>query len=383
MTSRERINRQKCLTGLIDAHESLQRQGVTRRRVLKGVAGTTALAAMGPWVVSGASDELIVSSYGGEFEKIYKKTVVEPFEKKFGVKVIYDPKGSSSQKYARIRATNGSPGFDVAAEQSPEDVILGEREGLILPMTESEVPEIAHIFPRARAAIPPYGIIHSVQYVGLLYNPDKLDPAPDSWWDYWKAWEVYGEKIKKRLLMFNTGNVGSIYVLILGAEMSGGSINNMEPVWPMLEAIRPYIGPTMMNSAEAVPYYENEDVWLSPYWSARSSLFISRGLNMRLVAPKEGVYMHAACISIPIGTKNPKLAYEFVNHRISKETQHDFCVGYHISPTRGDITGWPDWFAESQFTTAKKWEGVRIADPEIIGANRAAWAIKWQEIMAG
>ena len=378
MSGKERVDRRR---RHVNRRQWLETRGVSRRQGLKGTAGAAAFAAgMGPWIVSGASDELVVSSYGGEFEKIYKKTVVEPFEKKFGVKVIYDPKGSSSQKYARIRATKGSPGFDVAAEQSPEDIILGQREGLILPMTEREVPEIAGIFPGARKPIPPYGVIHSVQYVGLLYNPDHLD-APDSWWHYWEAWKKYGEKIRKRLLMFNTGNVGSIYLLILGAELGGGGIDNMDPVWPMLQALKPYIGPTMQNSVEAVPYYENEDVWLSPYWSARSSLFISRGLNMRLVAPKEGVYMHAACMSIPIGTKNKKLAYEFVNFRISKEVQREFCLGYHISPTRGDITDWPDWFSETQFTTAKKWESVQIADPEIIGAKRGEWTVKWQEIM--
>ena len=378
MNRKSAVNRRQRRTNFRPTSES---RGLSRRQVLKGAAATAAFAAgMGPSIVSGASDELIISAYGGEFEKIYKKTIVEPFEKKFGVKVTYDPAGSSSQKYARIRATKGNPGFDVAAEQAPEDILLGQREGLILPITESDVPENAKIFARARNVIPPYGVMHSLQYVGLLYNPDHLE-APDSWWHYWEAWKKYDEKIKKRILMFNTGNVGTLYLLITGAELAGGGINNMDPVWPMLEALKPYIGPTMQNSIEAVPYYENEEVWLSPYWSARSSLFISQGLNMRLVAPKEGVYGLASCSSIPIGTKNKKLAYEFLNFRISQEVQREFCLGYHISPTRGDITDWPDWFAQTQFITEESWERVNIADPETIGAKRGEWTVKWQEIM--
>ena len=250
---------------------------------------------MGPSIVSGASDELIISAYGGEFEKIYKKTIVEPFEKKFGVKVTYDPAGSSSQKYARIRATKGNPGFDVAAEQAPEDILLGQREGLILPITESDVPENAKIFARARNVIPPYGVMHSLQYVGLLYNPDHLE-APDSWWHYWEAWKKYDEKIKKRILMFNTGNVGTLYLLITGAELAGGGINNMDPgvadVWRRSSRIsarpcrirsRPY--PTMRTRRSGyrpigarVPRFSSVRVSTCAWWPQKRAFTVWRAV---------------------------------------------------------------------------------------------------------
>ena len=53
------------------------------------------------------------------------RTTIEPFEKKFGVKVIYDNTGMAAQNYAKIRASRGAPGIDVAGELTPAEVILG------------------------------------------------------------------------------------------------------------------------------------------------------------------------------------------------------------------------------------------------------------------
>ncbi|MBA8801246.1 spermidine/putrescine-binding protein [Agrobacterium sp. RC10-4-1] len=44
-----------------------------------------------------SSEQLIVNSYGGPYEEIIRSRIIEPFEKEFNVKVIYDAVGSASQ----------------------------------------------------------------------------------------------------------------------------------------------------------------------------------------------------------------------------------------------------------------------------------------------
>ena len=116
-----------------------------------------------PWPASGApyvwaqqTDEtLVVNSFGGEYQELFEKTVIEPFEKKFGVKVMHDATGTSSQDYAKIRASKGAPGFDVAAALSPPEVILGAKEGLLEKITDKEVPNLRYTWEKARQTLPP------------------------------------------------------------------------------------------------------------------------------------------------------------------------------------------------------------------------------------
>src|SRR4029077_3455435 len=96
-------------------------------------ASTAAVLGLGaPYVWGQRSEEtLVVNSFGGEYQELFESAVIQPFEKKFGVKVVHDPTGTSSQDYAKIRASKGAPGFDVAAALSPPEVVLGAKEGLL------------------------------------------------------------------------------------------------------------------------------------------------------------------------------------------------------------------------------------------------------------
>ena len=127
---------------------------VTRRSVLGGAA---AAAGGGPWIVARAADTLTVAAYGGEYRDIFTQTVIEPFERRFSVKVTYDDSGGVDP-YPRIRASRGAPGFDVAAEMVPATVILGAREKLLEPITEREVPNLKHLWPGSSKLMPPNGI---------------------------------------------------------------------------------------------------------------------------------------------------------------------------------------------------------------------------------
>ena len=86
--------------------------------------------------------------------------------------------------------------------------------------------------------------------------------------------------------------------------------------------------------------------------------------------------------SVPVGAKNKKLAYEFINFWLERETQRAWCLAYFCSPGRGDIGDWPKAFAESQIVTAEQFARVKFPDHEAIGANRKDWTLRWQEIMA-
>ncbi|HVL73432.1 MAG TPA: extracellular solute-binding protein [Beijerinckiaceae bacterium] len=354
--------------------------GPTRRDVLVG-AGAFGTAMAAPAVIPAlASETLIVNSQGGEYQEIIEKTVLQPFEKKFGVKVVHDPVGTAAQDYARIRASRGAPGFDVAHNLTPPEVILGAKENLLERVSEREVPNLKYAFEKGKAVVPPHGVPHTYMYAALIYNRDRVE-RPTSWADYWEPHKRYGDKIKGHVIAFHPTNLLAVYALLHAAELGGGGADNMDPAWKLLQAQKPYHGPVVTGSSEAVPHFENGQVWIAPYWSPRSAYYIARGLPFGMVVPKEGVKGLCDVGAVPVGAANKKLAFEFLNFRLDPEIQREFSLAYYSSPGRGDITDWPKEFAETQIVTKEQMDKLEFPDSEMIGTRRRDWTLRWQQIM--
>src|SRR5438105_2401233 len=125
------------MPGLAD----ISKRNVTRRKLLVGTAALGATSIVSPFVIPlRAQEVLVVNTQGGEYQEIIERTVIRPFEKRFGVKVTNDATGTAAEDYAKIRASRGAPGFDVAAVLTPVDVILGAKENLLEKLSEREVP---------------------------------------------------------------------------------------------------------------------------------------------------------------------------------------------------------------------------------------------------
>lgn len=242
------------------------------------------------------------------------------------------------------------------------------------------MPNLRHLWTQAghhprlwRAAHVPvcrHGLQHrkarAADLLGRLLEPEERLPP----------------EARGRLIGFHPNNLLSIYALLHAAELGGGDINNMEPAWELLRSQKPFVGTVVTGSAEAVPYFENGEVWIAPFWSPRSSYYISRGMPFGMVIPEEGVNGLCDVAAIPVGAANKKLAYEFLNFRLDPEIQRAFSLAYHSSPARGDVTDWPDDFARNQIVTHVQMDMLKFPDAELIGAQRRDWTLKWPETMA-
>ena len=351
---------------------------LTRRGGLAGAAGLAA-ASLAPRRAR-AADELIVTGYGGEYRDLFVRTVIQPFEKAFSCQVTYD-ESSGTDPYPRVRATRGSPGFDVVGETTAPMIILGAREKLFEPITEKDVPNIRYAFKKSATAIPAYGIVQTYQYLALIWDTKKLD-KPASWLDYWQAGTRYGEKVKGHVITHGPSNFPLlVYAMIMGARAKGGSETDLAPAWDLLRGLKPYIGTVAATSAQAVPYMENEEVWIMPFWSARAALYAARGLPYGVTVPKEGTIALANCSAIPIGAANKKLAFAFLNFRLQPDIQKAFCEAYYASPGRPDVQGFSPAFVEQQITTEAKMATMVFPDDALIAQKQRDWTLQWQDIM--
>jgi putative spermidine/putrescine transport system substrate-binding protein len=358
---------------------STARHNVGRRALLQAAALSTGIA-VGHSRRAAAAGMLTINAYGGEYKGILLKTVIEPFQAKFNATVRYDDTGTASENYAKIRASHGAPGFDVAVELNPPEIILGSREKTLEPLDETKIPNLKFLPKAYRDLIPPFGAVHYNQLTPLLWNTKSLE-RPTSWASYWDPKSVYGDKIKGRLMSFNPANLVSVNALIMAARLGGGDENNMEPAWDYLNRQRPYVGPIVTTSAQAAPYFENGDVWLAPYGSARAGYYAAHGYPISTVIPKEGVLPLPTAAAVPVGSRNKDLAYAFVNFLLEPEIQRNFCIAYFCSPARLDLTGWAPDFAAGQITTDEQLKQVVLPNFETIGLKRRDWTLRWQQVM--
>lgn len=364
----------------------------TRRTVLKsalGVTGGLALPTLGSSASAAPSGRLrttrararqdggslVVNAYGGEYQDIFERVIQQPFEEEFGAEITYDPSGSGAEDYARIRASGGEPGWDIAVVTAQEPG-QGANEGLLLEITEERVPNLQHLYQVTRDIVGSYGVPHEIQYMSLVYSTENIDPAPDSWQAFWDP--AYTD----RVLLFDPSNIIGVFFLFMAAQVHGGSPEELEPGFAALEELRDRLLALPTSSAEAVPYMETGDAWLLPYWDGRAGFYKSEGLPYEFVVPTEGSVALTNALVIPKGAANPDLAYQFIDFWLRPEVQRDWALSYFVGPGRPDVD-LPEDFRQSHVTTEEKLASLIQPDYEYIAANREEWTVRWRRIFSG
>ena len=144
----------------------------------------------------------------------------------------------------------------------------------------------------------------------------------------------------------------------------------MDPAWERLKAQKPYVGVVVTGSAEAVPYFENGQVWISPYWSGRSGYYIDRGLPFDMLIPQEGVIGLFDCRRRAGRREEQEARLRVPQLAARPRSPARFPLAYFTSPGRGDITDWPPEFAAAR-SSPEQMAKVQFPDCEVIGQRAA------------
>ena len=325
--------------------------------------------------VNAQSNTLIVNGFGGEYEEIFKKNLKEPFEREFNARITFDPTGSASEDYAKIRATRGDPGWDVVVMTAPE-AILGCREKLLEPLTEAKVLNIKHLYPEVQKTVAPCGVVQEIQYMSLMYNTQRARPVPDSWKIFWEP------QFKGRIIIPDIGSILAVYFLIMASYAYGGDERNIDPGFDAIARLRPNVHSVILSSSAMIPYVERDEVWLLPYWDGRAHYYRSRGLPVDFTIPKEGSIFLLGAVSVPVGAKNKPLAYKFIDWWLSAEVQRKWAVAYTVGSARGGLS-FPTEHRQAHISSIAQVRKFKNVDPAFIGEKRPEWAERWKKVIVG
>jgi len=332
---------------------------------------TITAAALLTTVTAGHCEQLIVNSYGGPYEAIIMERIIKPFEDKTGISVVYDPVGSSSQDYAKIKATNGRPGFDVVVMTASQS-LDGCRDGLLEKFTPATVPNLEKLSPAINKIAGECGAVHELQYMSLLWRTDKLKAAPSSWV------ALFDSELKGKVILPTFQNIMAANLMqVLSVQNGGDLLNNVDPGFKAMAQLAKQSVGFEQSSAVMETYVKDGQVWAMPFWNGRAQLLVDTGMPVDYIKPVEGTIPLIATLNVPVGTQNKEAAMKFVNFFLEKSSQEAWVTGYKVGSARSDIDV-PDAVRAKQITTEEDLDKLLLPDLSIMAAKLPEWGDRWE-----
>nr|WP_234903081.1 ABC transporter substrate-binding protein [Ensifer adhaerens] len=320
--------------------------------------------------VAGA-ETLVLNSYGGPYEAIIQERIIKPFEERHGIDVVYDAVGSAQQDYAKIKATNGRPGFDVAVMTASQS-LQGCKDGLLEKLAVAEIPNLASLSPGLSSAAGPCGAVHEVQYLSLLYRTDKLTSAPVSWAD------LLDPQLTGKIILPTFQNIMAVYLLEMMSLSNGGDlIDNIDPGFDAMAKVSAQSVGFEQSSAILESYVRDGSVWAMPFWNGRAQLLVDEGVPVDYIRPREGTIPLIATLNIPVGAANKDAAVKFIDFFLEKSSQEGWVTGYRVGSARTDIDV-PAELQRRQVQSVAGDKSLHLPDLMLLQAKLPEWAERWE-----
>jgi spermidine/putrescine transport system substrate-binding protein len=251
------------------------------------------------------------------WEEYIDPEVYRLFEREFGAKVIEDNYGSNEDMRAKLQA--GGAVYDLVV---PSDymVTLLRKEGLLLPIDLSRIPNLKHLAARFRD--PPYdpGHRYSVPYqwgiTGIGYNKSQVIPPPVRWADLFEP--TWIEPYKNRISMLNDMREVIVAALVaLGHSPETSDPQHLAQAQALLLQQKPFLAKYDSESFE--DSLASGETVLAQGWSGEIAMAQSQNPDIGFVIPAEGTFLFVDNWAMPKGTQQKELAEEFINFVLRPE----------------------------------------------------------------
>ncbi|MBN9026730.1 ABC transporter substrate-binding protein [Kaistia sp. MMO-174] len=296
---------------------------------LKAVLGAAALAA-GLWVSAASAETLRVLAWEGYADPDW----VKDFTKETGIDVDVVFVGSDDEIWAKIKGSEGKD-FDVMAVNTAQLQRYIDAD-LVKPWDFSKIPNQKDVLPRFQDLSKisgvtrdgkAYGIPFCFDSIGLIYDTDKVKPAPTSMSVLWDP------QYQGKVLAYDNGEHNfSFTALTLGIENPFHlSDDQFAAVKAKLLELKPNVLSFYTTADEALQIYQNNDVALiwANYGQQQLKAMQKVGAHVAYIAPAEGSLSWLDNWALTSGAKDPDAAAKWVNFLLDKK------IGAELSERTG------------------------------------------------
>jgi len=287
----------------------------TRRQVGK-FAAAAAVAATFPFGTrrAGAAEQLVIASFGGQYQDAQRKAFFEPFTKETGIKIV-EVSGVSTAKVRSMVMTKNVE-WDVFTASSADYPYLAAT-GLLEKIDYSKFPQSFKddIMPDAQRD---YGVgtVYSSQVLAYSTKAFGSNP-PKSWADFWDVAKFPGP----RLLPAATFVIQPVEPALLAAGVAPDKVYplNLPLAYEMFTKIRPNVIRWVKSSSAGPQALVDGEVVMTLANSARVSELKAQGAAIDFTW-NQGV-TSLGLWSVPKGAKNYANALKFLEFASRSDQQ--------------------------------------------------------------
>jgi putrescine transport system substrate-binding protein len=259
------------------------------------------------------------------------RNTIADFEKRTGIKVVYDLYDAEETMEARLMA--GSSGYDIVIASTN---FFGReiRAGVYQPLDRALLTHWDNLDPRVLALEAAYdpGNRHAMPYMhainGFAYNIDKIrERMPDAPTDSLDL--IFKPAIVSKFadcgvsFLDSPEDVIQLALLYLKLDPNTTRSEDFKAAEQLLLKVRPYV--RAFDSAEYMNGLANQEVciamsWSSDYANARArARAVGVDVHLAFTVPKQGANLTFTSMLVPVGAPHPLAAHQFLNYILEPE----------------------------------------------------------------
>ena len=235
------------------------------------------------------------------------------FEKLTGIKINYENYESNEAMYTKLKS--GAVSYDIII---PSDYMIERllNEGMLHEIDMSKITNYNLIDERYKGLYfdpdDKYSVPYNVGMVGLIYNTELVDEAPDSWEVMWD------EKYKDNILTFNNPRDSfAIAQLLLGIDLNTTEKADWDAAADKLIEQNSVLQGRVMD--QVFNKMESGNAAIATYYAGDFLTMRDNNEALAFVYPKEGVNIFVDSVCIPSNTQNYEAALMYINFLLEPE----------------------------------------------------------------
>lgn len=360
-----------------------------RRRFLKQMAASVAApaiigrASVATAETAFAGEGLIAVSWSGNYEQVFRETIVDPFNEKYGTKV--ETVGGWDQIVSQIAAAPAdNPPFDITVA---EEYIssAGLAEGFYMETDRSKIPNLDAVYPWFYETRPDKAKNFGIPFGGgtcMLLLRSSLGIAPDSWSLLWDD-RLAGKVTSDGAAWWWTLSVPAVMSQVNPGLDEMYQMATAEPLFAELDKLR--VAKWYKDGAEQANLLNQEEADAAMSYSSDVYTFLTESPGEYVAGlPKEGASAWADWYFKVRGTKHNDLADLFLNYMLEKEAQDRFLSKSMIFMARKDVTVPSHWsgYPTSNEEYHKNFQVITMDGWDLINADYQAFDDRMKQTIA-
>lgn len=319
--------------------------------------------------VAVAQEKTLVVSEWGYTPEQSNEFLYKPFEAMCGCKVVVDT-GNNADRLNKMRIRGGVDVMFITDAFTQQ----GIDAGVFAKIDRSKLPNLSEVYDIAKA---PQGEAYGPAYVsghyGIMYDASKVKEPITSWKDLWRP-EFKG---LVAIPGFNT-TTGPLTAVIAGDRADADIFKDPEAAFKSLGELKDNVRKTYNTGSELVNLFSTGEVVVAAVQDFAAPAIHKAVPNAKWAPLSEGDYAIFNTLNIGAKAKNPELAYQFINYKLSKEVQEKF-VAVGDSPVNKNVVISPDKVGDMAYG-ADAMSKLRKPDFQAILSHKADWERRWNDI---